>query len=273
MMHRSVVANANPVVVEPDPAVEFDGGHVALDTTGFRFDRTGNLRFVIGLMAAEAVLDVILRVHLMNRLVRIVTRGATQLAVGTEITTAPQQSDRLEPDQQIRIVADIFLADTPRQTMTIATELHFRLGIPVVATDRERWRFGTGSSQSNVLAARAMTLFAIDAGNQFRNGFPDDGAAGCVAVNTSLKWQSLQGITEELERFVWLHFGMPRCQSDTASRITADTMFDAEGLAIQSGSERQDGLCVVPRPEHVLQRKRRRTEVGRICRKQLPLFV
>ncbi len=79
-------------------------------------------------------------------LVRIVARRALQLAAGIEVATASQQSDWLEPDQQIRIIPDLLLGNHSRQAMAITTQLHFGLGVPGIPTDRVGWRLGIGAS-------------------------------------------------------------------------------------------------------------------------------
>lgn len=254
MRGASILSNSNPVIVKAKALVQFDRRHVAFNATCFGFDRTGNMGVRIRLVAAQAILDMIGGIHVTNRPMGIVTGRALQLAVGIEVATASQHPDGLEPHQQIGIFSDLFLGDASWQSMTIATQLNFRLGVPGVTTDRERGRLGLGASESNMLAARAVALLAIDAGNQIVDSLADDLRAGRVAVDAALQGRASGCIPKIFERALRRHLGMPGRQVNAPTWVTAHTMFNPFGLTVHAGGERQKRLRMQPGSEHIRQR-------------------
>ncbi len=77
----SLFSNANPVIMKRQPAVQFDLGHVTLDTTIRWIHRASNLAFVIRLVTIQAILNVLGWLFVRDRTMRVVAGRAFELPI------------------------------------------------------------------------------------------------------------------------------------------------------------------------------------------------
>lgn len=101
------------MVVEPQALLRLDRRHVAFDASRIRGNWTGDVFRQVLLVAADALLDVLRSIGLVDRCVWVMTGRALQLAIGIKVASAPQQTDRLEPDQEFGVLADFLFRDAP----------------------------------------------------------------------------------------------------------------------------------------------------------------
>ena len=134
-------------------------------------------------MAVDAILFLLAGRRFGNRLMGVVAGRALELTIRLDKTFTSQQPHRLETGELVGVLAKLFSREVLGQSVAISAELDFRFGIPIASAHRERRRRLGVSGLANVLAGRAVALFAVHVRCQIDDFLIDDFARGGVTIH------------------------------------------------------------------------------------------
>ena len=213
------------------------------------------MRAFIGIVALNAVLNVLLMTDSMDGLMWIMTGAAFHFAIGSEVALAAEHPHGLKAGQSIGIIPQFLLGDAARQPMAVSTKLDLRLDIPAVTSYRVGRRVLGALGLTHMLAAGAVTLFAVYICNQIFNSAFRKSGGGRVAVHAPLSQFAACDVTESFQIACWLFFSMPNRHSETCVGVATDAMLDPFGHTVSSTGQCQNCASAMPRPESILQWK------------------
>src|SRR6056297_1330175 len=209
----SIISYTNPMVMKTASQTgHVDFRHVAIDTAFGGRDRAGDVMLRLQLMTIDTGLNVIHFRRLHDAAMRAMTGGTFHLPLRLDETFAPQHTNGLKPQRTILVVSQFLVRHRMGQPMTISTELDFRLGIPIISTDRKRRWIGILASLPNVFAARAVAALAVDVGRQIVDLLIDDIGRGGMTFDTTFHHESLVDRCEALDRILRHNIALPRRQ-------------------------------------------------------------